>query len=269
MANPRLNKRQKVWLKSFLSQYSYYKLRRITEGLSGDRFLLLEGMENLPLPLIQEFDGANSSYRMHTLKVQLRIYGDVRRTAIYNVKTIYPHCDIGDKIISSIKEGQLSLSLSTVLDIPPPINPVVVNWKPKGKARAKSGVQLSLPVTGLEAKLFRLRQQARPYLPPVSAQELLAEKVSTWNGRDCKEVELPQVILDLLLAQSAREDEWESAIDLFGVIGLSSTINFIESLPVFRQHFNRAASRTVVSAKVQPSASNSTAASQQVSVTEK
>ncbi len=268
MANSRLNKRQKVWLKSFLSQHPYYKVRRITEGLSGDRYLLLEAMEDLPLPLIPEFDGATSGYRTSTLKIQLRIYGDVRRTAIHNVKTVYPHCNINDKITSSAKEGQLSLSLSTVLDIPAPVNPVVVTWKPKGKARAKDGTQLSLPVTGLEAKLFSLRQQARPDQPPASAQELLAEKVRTWNARDSREVELPQVILDLLLAQSATPDEWESAIDLFGVIGLASTINFIESLPVFRQHFNRAASTAAASLKVQPSVSSSTAASQQVSVSE-
>ncbi len=268
MANPRLNTRQKSWLKSFLAQHPYYKLRRITEGLSGDKILLLEGIEDLPLPLIQEFDGARSGYRFHTLQVKLRVYGDARLTATQNVTTVYPHCNIGDKITSSIKEGQLSLSLSTVLDIPPPINPVVVNWKPKGKARAKLGTQLSLPVVGLEAKLFSLRQQARPHLPPVSSQELLAEKALTWNARDRKEIELPQVIIDLLLAQNAAEDEWESAIDLFGVIGLSATINYVESLPVFRQHFNRAASTAVVSAKVQPSVSSSIAVSQQVSVSE-
>ena len=270
MANPRLNTRQKVWLKTFLNQYPYYKVRRINEGLSGDKILLLEGTENLPLPLIPEFDGARSGYRFHTLQVKLRVYGDARLTATQEVTTIYPHCDISDKIAtSSDKEGQLSLSLSTVLDIPPPVNPVVVTWKPKGKARAKLGVQLSLPVTGLAAKLFSLRQQARPHLPPVSAQELLAEKVSTWNARDCKEVELPQVILDLLLAQNATRDEWESAIDLFGVVGLSSTINYVESLPVFRQHFNRAASTAAASTKVQPSVRSSIAASQQVSVSEK
>ena len=269
MGNPRLNTRQKVWLKTFLNQYPYYKVRRINEGLSGDKILLLEGTENLPLPLIPEFDGARSGYRFHTLQVKLRVYGDARLTATQEVKTIYPHCDIGDKIAtSSDKEGQLSLSLSTVLDIPPPVNPVVVNWKPKGKARTKLGVQLSLPVTGLAAKLFSLRQQARPHLPPVSSEELLAEKVRTWNARDRREVEVPQVILDLLLAQSATEDEWESAIDLFGVIGLASTINFIESLPELRQHFNTSASTAAASAKVVSSAHTSTAASQQVSTSE-
>ena len=269
MANARLNTKQKLWLKSFLVQHPHYKLQRITEGLGGDRLLLLEGMESLPLPLIREFDGANSGYRLHTLQVKIRVYGDARLSATHQVKTIYPHCNIGDKITSSIKEGQLSLSLSTVLDIPPPVNPVVVTWKPKGKARAKLGTQLSLPVTGLEAKLFSLRQQARPDQPPVSSQELLAEKVLTWNGRDCKEVELPQVILDLLVAQSATPDEWESAIDLFGVIGLSSTINYVESLPVFRQHFNRAASTAATSAQVQSFVDSSTTASQKASVTEK
>lgn len=34
LMTPRLNKPQKLWLKSFLSQYPYYKVRRITEGLS-------------------------------------------------------------------------------------------------------------------------------------------------------------------------------------------------------------------------------------------
>ncbi len=81
-------------------------------------------------------------------------------------------------------------------------------------------------------------------------------------------MEVPQVIIDLLLAQSATEGEWESAIDLFGVIGLVSTINYIESLPELRQHFNKAASTAAVSAKVQPSVKTSTAANQQVSVSE-
>ncbi len=277
VANPRLNLKQKSWLKSFLAQYPYYKLRRINEGLSSDRLLLLEGTESLPLPLIPEFDGARSGYRFHTLQVKLRVYGDARQTSLHNVKTIYPHCDISDKITtSSIQEGQLSLSLSTVLDIPPPVNPVIVNWKPKGKARPKLGVQLSLPVTGLAAKLFRLRQQARPHLPPVSSEELLAEKVSTWNARDSasahaglrKEIELPQVILDLLLAQNATEDEWESAIDLFGVIGLSSTINYVESLPELRQYFGTTANAAAVSAQVKPSVSSTKAVSQQVSASE-
>lgn len=268
MTNPRLNPKQKTWFKSFLATYPYYKLQRISGGLDGDRILLMEGMEFLSLPLIPEFEQASPGYRIHSLEIKLRKFGDARLSAKHHVKTIYPHCRIGDKITSSTKEGQLSLSLSTVLDIPPPVNPVVVNWKPKRKARAKLGVQLSLPVTGLAAKLFNLRQQARPHLPPVSSEELLAEKVQTWNARDHREVELPQVILDLLLAQNATESEWESAIDLFGVIGLSSTINYVESLPELRQYFGTTATAAAVSAQVKPSVSSTKAVSQQVSASE-
>lgn len=96
MAKPRLNTRQKAWLQRFIAQHPYYKKQRIWEGLSGDRFLLLEGTERLPLPLIPEFEGASPGYRLHTLQVQLRIYGDVRKTALHNVETIYPHCNIDD-----------------------------------------------------------------------------------------------------------------------------------------------------------------------------
>lgn len=264
MAKPRLNKRQKAWLSNFLASYPYYKLCKILEGLSQDRILILEGRERLPLPLIPEFDLATPGYRLHELEVKLRVYGDPRKTAFHKVTTVYPHCNKGgDKIAGSEKEGQLFLSLSTVLEIPEPINPVVVTWKPKSKARAKLGNQLSLPLTGLEAKLFALRQKARPHLPPISAQELAQETVSTWSVRDKREVELPQVIVDLLLAHNADDDEWQSAIDLFPYLGLVGTLNFVEGLPAFRQHLNKQVSTAAASAAVFPSVQAST--KQQVS----
>lgn len=249
MTKPRLNPKQKAWLKTFLFRHPYYKLERVCEDLDG-RILVLSGTETLPLALIPEFAEAVPGYRTHTLRIKIRKFGDVKLTATHNVKTIYPHCHIDDKIATSVQEGQLSLSLSTVLNIPEPVNPIIITRKPKRKARVKVGIQLSLPITGLEAKLVALRQQARPHLPPVSSEELLAEKVKTWNARDRREVEVPQVILDLLLAQNATEDEWESAIDLFGVIGLASTIRFIEGLPELRQHFNKSASTAAASAAV-------------------
>ncbi len=269
MANPRLNTRQKTWLKNFLTKYPYYKKQRIWEGLSGDRFLLLEGTERLPLPLIPEFETASPGYRLHTLQVQLRIYGDPRKTSLHEVTTVYPHCNIGDKITGKQTEGQLSLSLSTALEIPEPINPVVVTWKPKRKARAKLGTQLSMPVTGLEAKLYALRQKARPHLPPISAQDLAQEKVATWSARDHKEVELPQVIVDLLLEKNADDDEWQSAIDLFGVIGLPGVLRYLEQLPSIRQHFNRVTSMASASAQVSPAALATITETQQVSLAPK
>lgn len=265
MAKPRLNKRQKAWLSNFLASYPYYKVCKILEGLSQDRILILEGREILPLPLIPEFEGASPGYRLHTLEIKIRVYGDARKTSLHQVTTVYPYCNIGDRITNIEREGQLSLSLSTVLEIPAPINPVIVTWKPKGKARAKSGVQLSLPVTGLEAKLFALRQKARPHLPPISAQELAQEKVSTWSARDQQEVELPQVASDLLLSQNATDDEWQSAMDLFPYIGLAATINFVEGLPAIRKYLNKQVSTAAASAGVKPVALP-TIATQQVSV---
>lgn len=253
MAKPRLNKRQKAWLSNFLASYPYYKLCKILEGLSQDRILILEGIERLPLPLIPEFKGASPGYRLHELQVKIRVYGDPRKTSLHEVTTVYPHCNIGDKITNIERDGQLSLSLSTVLEIPEPVNPVIVTWKPKGKTKPKLGEQLSLPVTGLEAKLFALRQQARPHLPPISAQELVQEKVATWSARDKQEVELPQMLVDLLLAHKATEDEWQSAIDLFPYIGLSSTIKFVAGLPAWRQHLNKQVSTAAASAEVKPS----------------
>lgn len=122
-------------------------------------------------------------------------------------------------------------------------------------------------MTGLEAKLFALRQQARPHLAPISAQELAQEKVATWSMRDRKEIELPQVIVDLLLAQNATEDEWQSAIDLFGVIGLPGVLRYLEQLPSIRQHFNRAASTTAASVQVLPYAKTAIMTTQPVSIT--
>lgn len=268
MAKPRLNKRQKAWLSNFLASYPYYKLCKILEGLSQDRILILEGIERLPLPLIPEFEGATPGYRLHTLEAKIRVYGDARLTALHQVTTVYPHCNIGDKTTNIEREGQLSLSLSTALEIPEPINPVIVVQKPKGKTRAKSGIQLSLPVTGLEAKLFALRQQARPHLPPISAQELVQEKVATWSARDKQEVELPQVIVDLLLAQNATEDEWQSAIDLFPYIGLGATLSYVEGLPAIRKYLNKPVSTAKASAQVKPAVQTITP-TQQVSVSQK
>lgn len=115
--------------------------------------------------------------------------------------------------------------------------------------------------------MFALRSKARPHLPPISAQELAQEKVATWSARDRQEVELPQVIVDLLLAQNATEDEWQSVIDLFPYIGMGATLSFIEGLPAFRQHFKKSASTAAASAQIKPTALTITA-TQQVSITQ-
>jgi hypothetical protein len=104
----------------------------------------------------------------------------------------------------------------------------------------------------LESELFRLRQEKRPHLPPVSSQELLAEKVSAWNHREKREVELPQVLIDLLLAQEASAQQWQSAMDLYEIVGLATAMRLVEGLPALRQHFGKAISTAAASAAVVP-----------------
>lgn len=203
------------------------------------------------MPTLPEFADAFPGYRWHTLTVQLRKFGDARKTATHTYTTVYPHCDINEKLTPLQLEGQLALPISAaVLTVPKAVNPVVVTWKPKQKLKPKQGVQLTLPVVGLEAELFRLRQSKRPHLPPVSSQELLSEKVATWDCRENREIELPQVVIDLLLAQGANDKEWHSALDLYQIIGLGGVMRYMEGLPSVRQYFDIPVSMTAASAAV-------------------
>ncbi len=238
MSRTRLNPRQRKWLNNFLKQHPEYKLREVWPGLGGDALLRLDGLERLPMPSLPEFAHAAPGYRWHTLSVTIRKYGDPRKTAAHTYTTVYPHCNLSERLSPIKLEGQLSLPIpASVLAVDEPVNPVVVTWKPRQKLKPKQGVQLSLPIVGLEAELFALRQSKRPHLPPVSAQELLAEKTATWDWRNNTEVELPQVVIDLLLAQRANEMEWQNAIDLYQFVGLSSVMNYIDGLPSLRQYF--------------------------------
>lgn len=264
MARPRLNKKQRHWLNNFLSQYPWYEKRQIRADLDGDRIIVLEGTERLPLPIVPEFADAVAGYRLHTIKVKLRKYGDPRYTATHSYITVYPHCDLNSRQHSNTQlSGQMSLSIpDTVLELPQAVNPIIVTWKPKQKLKPKQGIQLSLPVTGLEAKVFELRQEKRPYLPPVSTQELLAEKVFYWSKRERKEIEVPQVMVDLLHEQGADSEEWQSAIDLFGVVGLPGAMIYIEGIPYLRKTkglpISMAAESTAVAVVTKAKATNVT-----------
>lgn len=251
---PSLNLCQKKWLQRFLAKHAEYKLQRIRSGLGGDRLLLLEATEYLPLPLIPEYANAYRGYHLHTLEVQLRKFGDPRKTATHSLITVYPHCHL-DKPNATfdIRVGQLALPIqAAVLPVKPASNPVVVTWKPKQPKQPKRAIQLSLPLLGLEAKVFQLRQQNRPHLPPVSSQELLAEQIQTWSQRDRREVELPQVLIDLLLAQTATNEEWQSAIDLYEATGLAGAIKFVEGIPAIRALKGIPISYVAASQSVQP-----------------
>ena len=159
MSRPRLNPRQRKWLNNFLKQHPEYKLREVWPGLGGDRHLRLDGLERLPLAVLTEFEQALPGYRWHTLEIQIRKYGDARKTATHTYTAVYTRCDLNERLTPIKLEGQLSLPIpASVLAVDEPFNPVVVTWKPKQKIKPKHGVQLSLPILGLEAELFALRQ---------------------------------------------------------------------------------------------------------------
>ncbi len=159
MSRPRLNPRQRKWLNNFLKQHPEYQLREVWPGLGGDVFLQLEGFERLPMPSLPELADAAPGYRWHSLSVTIRKYGDARKSATHTHTTVYPHCLVNERLTPIKLEGQLSLPIpASVLAVDEPVNPVVVTWKPRQKLKPKQGVQLSLPILGLEAELFALRQ---------------------------------------------------------------------------------------------------------------
>lgn len=58
------------------------------------------------------------------------------------------------------------------------------------------------------------------------------------------------MVVDLLLAQAATDDEWHNAIDLYQIVGLSAVMKYIDGLPSVRQYFQTAG--TVATAAVIP-----------------
>lgn len=228
MPKARLNLKQRQWRDRFLEKYPYYRVRDIWEDLAGDRVIVFEGTEHLEVPLVIDYEGEYPVCIHHKLKIKLRVYGDPRYSAEHQWKIAT------SKDAWIPKTGQLVLPIQQALAIPQPTNPVIVTWKPK-QAREKKNVQLSIPVFGVEAELFQHRLKYRPHLPPISSQEILAEKISTWSIRDKREVELPQAVVDVLRTMGANDEEWQSAMDLFEVAGIPCAMEYAQGLPTFRR----------------------------------
>lgn len=233
MAKARLNKKQRNWVNKFLDEHPYLRVDDIYDTLAdNDRMVCFAGWQRLVCPNIPGYKGEYPAFLSHNLKVVLRKYGDPRKTSEHKVEVVYQEMDS----TNPFQEEQISLQIASAINsIPKVNNPVIAVWKPSKPVAPKLGTQLSLPVSGIEAELFKLRQQKRPYLPPASSQEILAEKVLTWNARDKREVELPQVIIDMLNSQGANDAEWESAMDLYEIAGLSCAMDYAVGLPVFRR----------------------------------
>lgn len=72
-------------------------------------------------------------------------FGDPRKTATHTYTTVYPHCNLNEKLTPLEPCGQLSLPISVaVLAVAEPVNPVIVTVKPKHKSKPKQGIQLTL-----------------------------------------------------------------------------------------------------------------------------
>jgi hypothetical protein len=76
------------------------------------------------MPVLPEFADAAPGYRWHTLEIQLRKYGDARKTSTHTYTTVYPHCDLNERLTPIKLDLQLSLPIpAAVLAVDEPVNP--------------------------------------------------------------------------------------------------------------------------------------------------
>lgn len=136
-----LNNRQKKWFDNFQKQYPTAELVEVCKGLSGDRILTITWAEDLPKIIIPECEVCGAGFIRHKLRVQLRVFGDPRKSAEYSYSISHRSCNLelyelvqvinkiaGDKNYCS-GEGQLSLAVSPILEVPIPRNPVIIKNK--------------------------------------------------------------------------------------------------------------------------------------------
>jgi hypothetical protein len=236
MARPRLNKKQRSWIESFKQQHPGTRIENIYEGLCGDRIVILEWTESLPKIQLPNITNSGYGWISNTLKVKLRIFGDLRHQAEYQYHIVYPHCEIDDNTKLSSK-GQLSLPLPQLLNIKIPKVPV--KFKPK-KRRCTSSkrhrpVQLKLPLFGVAYQLHQINLSQGERI--TSEQELLLETIPHRDLETGKEVNLPAAIIKILQAKKATLKEWESAVDLYQVAGPSGVLAYLEGLDSLRIFF--------------------------------
>ncbi len=235
-AKPRLNNKQKTWVNKFQEKHIGAKVREIHEGLSGDRIVTIEWTENLPAITLPECLDRGSGWIFHTLRVKLRVFGDPRGEAEYEHRIIYPHCNLDSKIYLSPK-GQLSLTISQILNINSPQNPVKLKSKNRQSTSNKKSkiLQLKLPLFGVAAQLHHINLSKGETVQ--SEQELLLATISHRDLDTGKLVRLPAAIVEILKSKKASLKEWEDAISLYQVGGPTCILQFLEGLDTIRQHF--------------------------------
>ncbi len=226
---PRLNKKQRAWVNSFMASRPNSKLVNIYDLLDGDRVVKIEWWE-WTNPVILNPKTKIQGRIYYSIRVKLRKFGDPRNTAEFSYRIYPPEKQIVDNHLT----GQLSLELSQCYEIPMPNNPIIVKPKREVKARReKKIVQHKLPLMGVAAKLHQIN--IRNGGIPKSEQELLLE-ITTHYDLDNKEIKLPSAIVQILQDKKASLDEWESAISLYQVGGASCVLKYLESVVYCRNN---------------------------------
>lgn len=239
MTKAKLNKKQRAWRDKFLLEHPNASVRDIRADLSGDRILTIDWQESIDIPKFQGCTDQGCGWIQHQLTVKLRVFGDARYTANHAAKTVYPHCGLNYQRI--VLDGQLSLPIPQLAELPLPQNPVVVKYRKRQPRKAKLiSIQHRLPLDGIEARLFAIHLEKGHQLQ--SSQTLMAKKVSYWSLEQRRQINLPQAIVALLTETGATYEEWENAVLLYQVAGLSGVLAFVEGLPIFRKLNNTTAS---------------------------
>lgn len=236
MAKPHLNKKQRAWVQQFKQKHPGTRITNVYEGLSGDRILTLEWTESLPKIQLPNTSDSGSGWIFHTLTAKLRLFGELRHQAKHQYRIVYPHCEL-DCNLNLSPNGQLSLPISELLNIPIPKIPV--KFKPR-KRRATypkrhRPLQLKLPLFGVAHQLHQINLSQGDQV--TSEQELLLETVAHLDLETGKEIKLPSAIITILQAKKASLKEWESAIALYQVAGPGGLMAYLEGLDSLRTFF--------------------------------
>jgi hypothetical protein len=227
---PRLNKKQRAWVNSFLASHPNARVRNIYE-LDGDRVVEIEWWENTNRIILdpKTYIQGIISYKM---RVKLRKFGDARKTAEFSYRITPPE----KRSALWHLTGQLSLELPQCYAVTEPNNPVIV--KPKRRntktKKVKKLIQHTLPLSGISAQLHTMNIEDGGV--PLSEQELLLESVSHLNLDTGKETKLPAAIVKILSKKKASLKEWETAIALYEVTGSSGVIEYLQQLDYWRKY---------------------------------
>ncbi|MBW4622376.1 MAG: hypothetical protein KME17_23850 [Cyanosarcina radialis HA8281-LM2] len=235
MDKPRLNKKQRAWVNSFVDRCPGARIREIHAGCDGDRIVTLEWTEFLPSIILPDCADSGSGWFSYSLKAKLRKYGDVRYSPDCKYRLVYPHCQLDHRY--HLEVGQLSLPLPQLLSTIAPDNPVKIPTGVRRKSIASSATQsqLKLPLFGVASQLHQIH--LRQGKPTVSEQELLSETVAHRDLDTGKDIKLPTAIALILADKQASLDEWQSAIALYQVAGATGVVMYLEGLEDLRSHF--------------------------------